>query len=71
MTVDTYKIMNIRLSREECKALEEALNIIRNINREIDECHGVDETRLSDDCDANLLNNLGNAIDELGCSIEF
>ncbi len=71
MIVDTYKVMNIRLSREECKTLEEALNIIRNINREIDECHDADEVRLSDDDDADLLNKISNAVDELGCLIEF
>ena len=71
MTVDTYKIMNIRLSQEDCSVLEEALNIIKNINREIDECHDADEARLSGNYDADLLNKLSNAIDELSCSIEF
>ena len=71
MTVDTYKIMNIRLSEEERSVLEETLNIIRKINREIDECHDADEARLSDDYDADLLNKISNAIDELSCSIEF
>jgi len=71
MTVDTYKIMNIRLSEEECSVLEEALKIIKNINKEIDECHDADEARINDSYDAELLNKISNAIDELSCSIEF
>lgn len=71
MITDKYTIMNIRLSQEECGVLEEALNIIGKMNREIDECNDADEVCFSDDYDADLLNKIGRAIDELGCTVEF
>ena len=71
MIVDTYTTMNIRLSQEECSILEEAFNILRKINQEIDECHNIDEARLSDNSDADLLNKIENELNELSYSVEF
>lgn len=71
MTVGTYTIMNIRFNEEEREILEQTLDILRKVNREIDECPDVDEARLSDNWDIDLLNRIENELSELGCSIEF
>jgi hypothetical protein len=64
MIVDKYTTMNIRLSQEECSVLERAIDILRNINREIDNSDA-DEVRLSDNIDKNLLNTLENELDTI------
>ena len=70
MVADKYTTMNIRLSQEECDVLEQALGILRKLNQEVDGAD-VDEIHLSDNIDKNLLNNISNELDELGCAIEF
>lgn len=71
MIVDKYTTMKIRLSQEECSVLEEALGILRNINREIDDCTDVDEVCLSDNVDTDLLGDIEKELNELSCTVEF
>lgn len=71
MITEEYKIMSIRLNQEECSILKQALDILKKVNREIDNCIDVDEVRLSNYTDADLLNNIENELNELSCAIEF
>ena len=71
MTVDKYTVIYIYLSQEERSILEGALNVLRTINREIDESLDADEVRLSDNSDADLLNHIEQAINELSYSVKF
>lgn len=71
MTTDKYTTMNIRLSQEERGILENALDVLRKLNGEIDNCNDVDEIRLSDCIDANLLSDIETELNELGCSVKF
>lgn len=57
MIVDKYTTMDIRLTQEEYSVLQRAVDILRNINREIDNSDA-DEVRLSDDTDKKLLSTL-------------
>jgi hypothetical protein len=71
MTTDKYTVMNIRFSQEECSILEQALDILRKTNQEIDDYKDVDEVRLSDSLDKKVLQDISNELDELGCAVEF
>lgn len=71
MTTDKYTTMSIRFSREEYNILEQALDILRKVNQEIDNCTDVDEVRLSDDMDTSLLNRIESELNELCCAIEI
>jgi hypothetical protein len=71
MTTNKYTTMSIRFSQEEYNVLEQALDVLRKANQEIDNCTDVDEVRLSDDMDTSLLNRIENELNELCCTIEF
>ena len=70
MIVDKYTTTIIRLSQEEYLVLESACDILRKINREVDNSDA-DEIRLSDDTDKDLLSNLNSELTELGYTVDF
>ena len=71
MITDKYTTMKIRFNEEERSVLEEAYNILRKVNGEIDTCTDVDEICLSDCIDVDLLDGIERELNELGCTIEF